>query len=331
MIVLGIETSCDETSASVVQDGRVILSNVISSQAQLHARWGGVVPEVASRQHILNTIPVIFEALELSGTNWDDINGIAVTNRPGLVGALLVGVTAAKAMAYAYKKPIVGVNHLEGHLYSALLTAPDLEPPLVSLIVSGGHTELVHFVAPGVYKSLGKTRDDAAGECFDKCARLMGLGYPGGPEIDRLAQSGDPKAIRFPRSMLSGEMGFSFSGLKTAVRYYIQSHGLEIGIANIAASLQAAIVQVLVAKTMKAAESAGVDVVSVVGGVAANSGLKSAMQAACDKRGFRLITPPIVLCGDNAAMIAAAGTRRLMAGEDDGFTFDTFAQSPLAL
>ncbi|MEP6755088.1 MAG: tRNA (adenosine(37)-N6)-threonylcarbamoyltransferase complex transferase subunit TsaD [Chthonomonadales bacterium] len=331
MIVLGIETSCDETSASIVRDGREILSNVIASQAQLHAKWGGVVPEVASREHMLTTIPVILEALEIAGVDWASIDGIAVTNRPGLVGALLVGVTAAKTLAYVHKRPIVGVNHLEGHLYSALLADKELEPPMVSLIVSGGHTELVHFQAPGMYSSLGRTRDDAAGECYDKCARLMGLPYPGGPEVDRLAALGNPKAIHFPRAMLSGEPGFSFSGLKTALRYHIAEHGMRDGLENIAASLQAAIVDVLVKKTMKATEMVGLQSIAVVGGVAANIGLKSAMTEACNKRGFRLAIPPIELCGDNAAMIAAAGTRRLMAGEDDGHTLNTYAHSPLVV
>lgn len=329
MNVLGLETSCDETSAAVVADGRRVLSNIVASQADLHARWGGVVPEVASRKHVERTLPVVHEALDAASLTWDDIDGIAVTNRPGLVGALLVGVSAAKALAYALRKPLVGVHHLEGHLYANFLADPSLGYPFVCLIVSGGHTEILALRGEGDRESLGRTRDDAAGECFDKCARLMGLPYPGGPNIDRLAAQGDPTAVPFPRAWLGDSLDFSFSGLKTAVRNFLAQDQGRTPVEDVASSLQAAIVEVLVKKTVRAAEQARMDMVTVGGGVAANRGLAAALKAACASAGLRLVIPPPDLCTDNAAMIAAAAWPRLARSESDTLDFDTFAAAPL--
>jgi N6-L-threonylcarbamoyladenine synthase len=329
MNILGLETSCDETSAAVVADGRRILSNIVASQADLHARWGGVVPEVASRKHVERTLPVIHEAVEVASLTLNDIHGIAVTNRPGLVGALLVGVSAAKALAYALRKPLVGVHHLEGHLYANFLADPSLGYPFVCLIVSGGHTEILALRGEGERESLGRTRDDAAGECFDKCARLMGLPYPGGPHIDRRAARGDSKAVQFPRAWLGDSLDFSFSGLKTAVRNFVAQDERRTPVDDIAASLQAAIVDVLVKKTVLAAKHVGMDTVTMGGGVAANRRLAESMTTACKAAGLRLVIPPPDLCTDNAAMIAAAAWPRLARGESDSLDFDTFATAPL--
>lgn len=323
MNILGIETSCDETSAAVVADGRRILSNIVASQADLHARWGGVVPEVASRKHVEVTLPVIHEALGAASLEWRGIDAIAVTNRPGLVGALLVGVSAAKALAYALNKPLAAVHHLEGHLYANFLTDPTLDYPFVCLIVSGGHTEILALGGEGDRQSLGRTRDDAAGECFDKCGRLMGLPYPGGPNVDRLAAQGDPTRVPFPRAWLGDSLDFSFSGLKTAVRNFLVKDEGRTPAEDVAASLQAAIIDVLVKKTVRAAERTGMDTVTVGGGVAANRALKTSMQAACDSAGLQLVVPPPELCTDNAAMIAAAAYPRLARGESDPLDFDT--------
>lgn len=317
-LVLGIETSCDETSASVVKGGREILSNVIVSQTQLHGEYGGIVPEIAARAHVEALSPAIGEALMQADLTFWDLDGIAATIGPGLIGSLLVGVAEAKSMAAVLEIPFVGVNHLEAHIYSNLLCDKEAEFPALALIISGGHTLLVHAYGHGEYEVLGSTIDDAAGEAFDKVARFLGLEYPGGPEIDRLSLLGDPDAISFPRSMIN-EAGFdvSYSGLKTAVINYVrraEARGEEISIENIAASFQKAVVDVQVTKTMAAAEHAAVHRVFLCGGVAANSGLRAGLQEACDLAGLRLFVPPMELCTDNAAMVAACGTALLRRG-----------------
>ena len=309
--ILGIETSCDETAAAVVVNGRHVLSSVVSSQVDLHARFGGVVPEIASRAHVELIGPVIADALGEAGVALDDLTAVAACHGPGLAGALLVGVSAAKALALVGGLPYVGVNHLEAHLYAAWLEEPDLTPPLAVLIASGGHTLVVVMEGHGAYRVSGQTVDDAAGEAFDKVARYLGLGYPGGPAIDRLAREGDPEAILFPRAM-RGEPDFSFSGLKTAVVTHVRRHP-EVSTADVAASFQAAVVDQLVEKLVAAADAAGARTLVLGGGVAANSQLRARVQEVAAATGRRAFVPPLELCTDNAAMIAATAWWRLAA------------------
>ena len=309
--VLAIESSCDETAAAVVVNGREVLSNVISSQIDIHKLYGGVVPEIASRKHIEKINQVIQEALEESDKTMEDIDAVCVTYGPGLVGALLVGVGAAKALAYATHKPLVGVHHIEGHISANFIENKDLEPPFLCLVASGGHSHLVIVKEYGEYEILGRTRDDAAGEAFDKVARAIGLGYPGGPKIDKLAKEGDPDAIEFPKASIDGApYDFSFSGVKSAVLNYINGCKMKqvpYNEADIAASFQKAGVGVLVDHTMKAAKDYGIKKVAIAGGVACNSALRQAMEDACQKRGYKFYRPSPILCTDNAAMIGAAG------------------------
>jgi N6-L-threonylcarbamoyladenine synthase len=307
--ILGIETSCDETAAAVVADGHEVRSSIVSSQIDLHARFGGVVPEIASRAHVDLIGPVIAEALGEAATELDGLGAVAACRGPGLAGALLVGVSAAKALALVTGLPYVGVNHLEAHLYAAWLEEPDLAPPLAVLVASGGHTLLVVMEAHGRYRVVGQTVDDAAGEAFDKVARLLGLGYPGGPAIDALARDGDPEAVRFPRAM-AGEPDFSFAGLKTAVATHVRRHP-DTPVADVAASFQAAAVDQLVGKLAAAADEAAAPTLVLGGGVAANSELRARVTALAADTDRRVFLPAPALCTDNAAMIAAAAWWRL--------------------
>jgi N6-L-threonylcarbamoyladenine synthase len=309
-LVLGIETSCDETAAALVLGGNDIASSVVSSQIDLHAAFGGVVPEIASRAHLDLINPVIARAIVEAGVDERRIDAVACTVGPGLIGALLVGVSAAKALALAWGVPFVGVNHLEAHLYAALLEDPSTELPIVVLLVSGGHTMLVEMTAPGHYRLLGQTIDDAAGEAFDKVARFLGLGYPGGPAIESRARRGDPTAIAFPRAMRDDGLDFSFSGLKTAVMYHVRKHP-DAATADIAASFQEAVVDVLVHKARRAAAEVGARGIALGGGVAANGRLRDATLDACAADGLHGYVPSPAMCTDNAAMIAAAGWHRL--------------------
>lgn len=329
MNILGIETSCDETACAVVADGRLVLSSIVASQMAEHARWGGVVPEIASRRHVEQINFVLDAALESAGLGFGDIDAIAVTNRPGLLGALLVGVSAAKALALALDKPILGIHHIEAHLYANFLVHEDARFPAAALVVSGGHTDLFHLRDHGDYVLLGRTRDDAAGEAFDKCARLMGLPYPGGPAIEAAAKAGDPSAVPLPRAWLEGGAEFSFSGLKTAVRRLVQG-GNPPPVADLAASFQEAVVDVLVGKTIAAARAVGAPRVFLAGGVAANGRLRERMRAACDELELPLFFPPPALCTDNAAMIAAAGYFHYRAGRVDDLSLNTIPSEPLA-
>lgn len=308
--ILAIESSCDETAAAVVKNGREILSNVISSQIDLHTLYGGVVPEIASRKHIEKINQVIESALLESGLTLENMDAIGVTYGPGLVGALLVGVAEAKAMAYAANKPLVGVHHIEGHVSANFIEHPDLEPPFMCLIVSGGHTHLVIVRDYGEFEILGRTRDDAAGEAFDKVARAVGLGYPGGPKVDKAAKEGNPQAIKFPRAKVDGNRyDFSFSGLKSAVLNHINHAnmmGEEINVPDLLASFQNAVVDVLVSHTVDAAKEYGFKKVAIAGGVASNSALRKGMKEACEENGIEFYYPSPIYCTDNAAMIGTA-------------------------
>ncbi|MBI1988071.1 MAG: tRNA (adenosine(37)-N6)-threonylcarbamoyltransferase complex transferase subunit TsaD [Nitrospinae bacterium] len=316
MLILGIETSCDETAAAVVEEGLRVRSNIVSSQLELHSPYGGVVPELACRMHVENILPVISEALSEGGVSLEEIDLIAVTRGPGLIGALLVGLSTAKGLAYAQRKPLVGVNHLVGHIYAAFLEQPSVPFPFLALVVSGGHTELYRVKEHARYTLLGSTRDDAAGEAFDKVAKMLDLGYPGGPIIDRSARQGDPQAIDFPRAYLGKDsLDFSFSGLKTAVQIYLKRHPQLLAqeaeersawVCNVAASFQQAVVEVLVAKTIQAAQREKVASILLVGGVACNTLLRRELRARGEEIGLPVFYPSPVLCTDNAAMIACA-------------------------
>ncbi len=310
-LILGIETSCDETAAAVVEGGTRVRSNVVSSQVDLHAKYGGVVPEIASRRHLELILPIIKEAIDGAGIGLDDLDAVAVTQGPGLVGALLVGVATGKALAYARGIPLIGVNHLEGHIYANFLSGEPPEFPLVCLVVSGGHTDLLYIEDHGRVEVLGRTRDDAAGEAFDKVARTLGLGYPGGPQVDALAQKGDPAALAFPRAYLEeGSLDFSFSGLKTAVLVYLEKEkeaDHPVNRADVAASFQNAVVDVLVDKTLAAAQRKAAKRIILAGGVAANTRLRSELALRARNLGLQVSFPPPALCTDNAAMIASAG------------------------
>ncbi len=333
MRILGVESSCDETAAAVVEDGKTILSSVVASQIPVHAEFGGVVPELASREHMRSIIPVVDQALVQAGVSLDTIDAVAVTHGPGLVGSLLIGLGVAKSLAWAHDKPLVGVNHLEAHIMAAFMGDREPRFPMVALVVSGGHTNL--YLVQGVLsiKLLGQTRDDAAGEAFDKVAKVMGLGYPGGVIIDKIAAKGDPDAIAFTRPMIhSGSLEFSFSGLKTAVISYLREHPLPEDLesretADLAASFQEAVVDVLTLKAIQAAELHKVSEIALAGGVAANSRLRHKLGAAAREKGIHLNAPHISLCTDNAIMVAALGYHRLQAGLTDSLELDAYSRA----
>jgi N6-L-threonylcarbamoyladenine synthase len=320
MKILGIETSCDETAAAIVGDGTTIFSNQIISQVEIHARYGGIVPEVASRQHILSIIPIVERAITEASVNWSDIQGIAVTNGPGLAGSLLIGTNMAKAISFSRKIPLIGVNHLEGHIYANWLTGNTPVFPLICLIVSGGHSDLVLMRSHGDYTILGRTRDDAAGEAFDKAARILNLGYPGGPAIDRAAQQGTAN-IKLPRAWLKGTHDFSFSGLKTALLQMFEKGEIK-NVANAAASFQEAVADVLVTKTIEAAKEYKVNQILLAGGVASNKLLRKWLT---EKSSIPVFIPPPILCTDNAAMIASCGYYRFKTGKISGLDLDVIA------
>ena len=331
--ILGIESSCDETAASVVKNGREILSNVINTQIDLHKQYGGVVPEIASRKHIENIDAVIDEALSKADMSLEDIDAVAVTYGPGLVGALLVGVSSAKAIAYAAEKPLVPVHHIRGHISANFIAHPNLEPPFVCLVASGGHSHIVYVKDYTEFEILGRTRDDAAGEAFDKIARVLDLGYPGGPLIDKLAKEGNPKAMQFPRvRMDKNSLDFSFSGVKTAVINYlhkVSQRGEDVNKADVAASFQEAVTDVLCEHTLEGAVSKNVKTVAIAGGVASNSQLREKMTEVCQAHGINVVYPQPVLCTDNAAMIACAGYFAYKNGDRAGLDLNAVPNLPL--
>ena len=322
VLTLGIESSCDETSAAVVADGRFVLSNIISSQVEIHKPFGGVVPELASRKHVEAIIGVIDAAVREADVSLSEIDRIGVTFGPGLIGALLVGLSAAKALAYTLSKPLVPVHHIEGHIAANFIEYKDLEPPFVCLVVSGGHSHIIDCRAYGDFTVLGRTRDDAAGEAFDKISRALGLGYPGGPAVDRLAKEGNPRAIDFPRVRFGGSLDFSFSGVKSAVLNYINGckmKGMEYNRADIAASFQKAVTDVLVGNAMHAVKEYGLNKFAIAGGVASNSSLRAAMKQACEKNEIEFYYPSPIFCTDNAAMIGVAAYYEYINGTRDGW------------
>lgn len=318
MLILGIESSCDETAASVISERRTIMSSVISTQVEEHKKYGGVVPEIASRRHCENILGVTRKALDDAGVTLADLDGIAVTYAPGLIGALLVGVNFAKGLALASGKPLIPVHHIAGHIATNYLCHPDLEPPYLCLVASGGHSHIIEVLDYTRFRVVGRTRDDAAGECFDKCARAMGFPYPGGVHVDEAAQSGDPSAFKLPRPAVAGnEFDFSFSGLKTSVinlLHHAEQKGENIDRNDLSASLQATISEILTDRTIRAAESLGYDRIALAGGVSANSGVRAALSEMCEKRGFGFFMPRKSLCGDNGAMIGCQGSYNLLAG-----------------
>ena len=325
-VTLAIESSCDETAAAVMLDGREVLSSIISSQIDIHKLYGGVVPEIASRHHLENVNMVVDQALQEAGITFDDLDMIGVTYGPGLVGALLIGLATAKAYALASGKPLIGVHHIHGHICANYIEHRELEPPFMALVISGGHTNIVEVTGYNECRVLGGTRDDAAGEAYDKVARVLGLGYPGGPLIDKLAKEGDPHAVEFKRVFLEkGSLDFSFSGIKTGVLNYINSEkqaGREINTADVAAGFQAAVLDVIVAKTVSAAVDMNKDRIVMAGGVASNSRLREMMEKECSRRGIKLYYPSPILCTDNAAMIGCAAYYRYMSGYRDDLTLD---------
>ncbi len=326
--ILALETSCDETSAAVVR-GTTVLSNAVASQVDMHQKWGGVVPEAAARAHVEALIPMIREALSLAGLHRPDLAAIAVTNRPGLVGALSVGVTAAKALAFGLSVPMIGVHHLEGHILSTLACAEAPPFPHVCLVVSGGHTEIVDVQAPGKYRIVGQTLDDAAGEAFDKGARLMGLGYPGGRAIQEAARCGDAHRYPLPKGLSGDTVDFSFSGLKTAVLRLVEKEGDSLNVADAAASLQRTIVSVLIERALRAVDSLNASALTLVGGVAANELLRERLRSECERSGIDFFTPPISLCTDNAAMIGLAASWRLATGQQDTLELEALPNADL--
>lgn len=326
LVTLAIESSCDETAAAVLLEGRQVLSNIISSQIDIHKLYGGVVPEIASRHHLNNINAVVDQAMEEAEISMEDVDMIGVTYGPGLVGALLIGLATAKAYALAAGKPLIGVHHIQGHICANYIEHKELEPPFMALVISGGHTNIVEVTDYNKCSVLGGTRDDAAGEAYDKVARVLGLGYPGGPLIDKVAKEGNPHAVEFKRVFLEkGSLDFSFSGIKTGVLNYINSEkqaGRQINTADVAASFQAAVLEVIVTKTVKAAVDMGKDKIVMAGGVASNSRLREMLREECDKKKIELYYPSPILCTDNAAMIGCAAYYRYMAGERDDLTLD---------